>query len=151
MSWLSKVIEEEANRAEFILEKDGKLVRPIDASDPDDDLGPLATLEKKATDFLDSIRESERERVVTKTLRPKDVEESKRGPLGEAEERAVKTLRDFQESERIRYQQSQIRGGDVVRPIVSRMRACVRVPCDFALTQILRLATLCQGCSGPAR
>jgi hypothetical protein len=54
---------------------------------------------------------------MTKTLRPKDVEESKRGPLGEAEERAVKTLREFQESERIRYRQSQIRGGDVVRPI----------------------------------
>jgi hypothetical protein len=117
VSWLSKVIEEEANRAEYILERDGKLVRPIEASGPDEDLGPLATLEKKATDFLNSIRESERERVMTKTLRPKDVEESKRGPLGEAEERAVKTLREFQESERIRYRQSQIRGGDVVRPI----------------------------------
>lgn len=117
VSWLSKVMEEEANRAESILEKDGKLVRPIEASDPGEDLGPLAALEKKATDFLNSIRESERFRVSTKTLRPKDVEESKRGPLGIAEQRAVETLREFQESEQIRYRQSQIRGGDIVRPI----------------------------------
>jgi len=117
VSWLSKVIEEEGKRAESILKLDGKLVRPIEASDSDDDLGPLAALEKKATDFLESIRQSERERVSTMTLRPKDVEESKRGPLGEAEARAVATLREIQESERIRYKQSQARGGDVVRPI----------------------------------
>lgn len=117
MAWLSRVIEEEGKRAESILKKDGKLVRPIEASEPGDDLGPLAALEKKATEFLESIRESERERVSTKTLRPKDVEESKRGPLGEAEARAVETLREIQESERIRYRQSQIRGGEVVRPI----------------------------------
>ena len=117
VSWISKVIEEEGKRAESIVKADGKLVRPIDASDPDDDLGPLAALEKKATDFFASIRESERERVSTRTLRPKDVEKSKRGPLGEAEARAVATLREIQESERLRYRQSQVRGGEIVRPI----------------------------------
>lgn len=117
VSWLSQVIEEEGKRAESIVKADGKLVRPMDASDPGDDLGPLAALEKKATEFFESIRESERERVSTKTLRPKDVEESKRGPLGEAEARAVETLREIQESERLRNRQSQVRGGEIVRPI----------------------------------
>jgi hypothetical protein len=41
VAWVSKVIEEEGKRAESILKSDGKVVRPIDACDPEDDLGPL--------------------------------------------------------------------------------------------------------------
>jgi hypothetical protein len=117
VAWVSKVIEEEGKRAESILKSDGKVVRPIDAYDPDDDLGPLADLEKKAVDFINQIKDSEKVRVTTMTLRPKDVEESKRGPLGEAEAKAVAALREIKESERLRYEQSKLRGGEVVRPI----------------------------------
>ena len=101
VTWVSKVIEEEGKRAESILKSDGKLVCPIEASDPDDDLGPFVDLEKKASDFIRKIRNSETERVMTKTLRPKDMEESKRGPLGEAEAQAVASLREIRESERL--------------------------------------------------
>lgn len=117
VAWLSKVIEEEGKRAESILKSDGQLVRPIDGCGPDEDLGPLAEMEKKAVDFINQIRESEKERVLTMTLRPKDVEESKRGPLGEAEARVVAALREIQASEKLRYEQSLLRGGEVVRPI----------------------------------
>jgi hypothetical protein len=117
VAWLSKVIEEEGKRAESILKSDGQVVRPIDACDPDEVLGPLADLEKKAVDFINQIRDSEKERVLTMTLRPKDVEESKRGPLGEAEARVVAALREIKASEKLRYEQSQLRGGEVVRPI----------------------------------
>lgn len=119
MAWVSQVIEEEGKRAETILESDGALVRPIDVKNQigDDDLGPLAFLEKKAVDFINSIRDSEQERALTKTMRPKDMEESRRGPLGELEARAVGTWREIRESELLRYEQSQRRGGEVVRPI----------------------------------
>jgi hypothetical protein len=117
VAWVSRVIEEEGKRAESILKYNGKVVRPIDAGDPDGDLGPLADLEKKAVDFINKIKDSEKVRVTTMTLRPKDLEESKRGPLGEAEAKAVAALREIKESERLRYEQSKLRGGEVVRPI----------------------------------
>ncbi len=124
VSWLSDVMREEGNRARKIVQADGVLVRPVEAAQVEkvgdyDSLGPLARLEKQASDFLNSIRMSEAERVrIGFWQRPKDLDETKRGPLGEAERQIVETLQDIQQSEKLRMQlQSKRQGGEVVRPI----------------------------------
>lgn len=114
VEWLSQVMEEEGRRAERIVNGGGELVRPKDAGT---ELGPLGFLEATASDFLDRIKLSESERVRTKTIRPKDLDESKRGPLGEAEYRAVRIFEEIREAELLRMNQSRRRGGEVVRPI----------------------------------
>jgi hypothetical protein len=116
VEWVSQVIHEEGRRAEMIVNLDGKLVRPKDSGD-EMELGPLGFLEKKASDFLDSIQTAEKERVRSKILRPKDMDASMRGPLGEAELRAMSILRELQDSEKTRMAQSRLRGGEIVRPI----------------------------------
>jgi hypothetical protein len=116
VGWLSKVIEEEGKRAEMIAKSDGNLVRPMDASGGDEP-GPLATIEKAAVNFFDSILDAENERFATGTMRPKDLEVGKRGPLGEAEAKAVAALAEIKESETLRMAQSRVRGGEMVRPI----------------------------------
>jgi len=113
VEWLSKVIDEEARRAETIVNQEGKLVRPIDA----EELGPLGFLEKQLVDFLNSVRSSEEERARTKTLRPKDLAEEVRGPLGRLENEAVRIIQEIKESELLRMEQSRNRGGEIVRPI----------------------------------
>lgn len=116
MEWLTKVIEEEGRRAKKIISLEGILVRPKDAAFEDGELGPLGFMEKQFVDFLDTVRTSEKERTRSKTLRPKDMDESTRGPLGEAELRAVTGIREVLESEKLRVRQSRI-GGKPVRPI----------------------------------
>jgi hypothetical protein len=116
VDWLTNVIDEEARRAKKIVLLGGMMVRPIDAATPDGELGPLGIIEKYFVDFLNNIRSSERERSLTKTLRPKDLEESKRGPLGEAELAAVAAIIDVLDSEKLRMEQSKLREG-IVRPI----------------------------------
>mmetsp|Transcript_25109 Transcript_25109/g.28723 ORF Transcript_25109/g.28723 Transcript_25109/m.28723 type:complete len:470 (+) Transcript_25109:132-1541(+) len=113
VEWLSLVIEEEGRRARLISNSEGELVRPMDAEKG----GPLASLENGAVDFLNSIRDSEKERVKTLTLRPKDVEVEKRGPLGNFEARVVNALDEIRSSEKLRMEQSKRRGGEIVRPI----------------------------------
>lgn len=110
------MIEEEGKRAEKIALSEGILVRPMDATDGEE-LGPLATIEKAAVDFFDSILCAENERFATGTIRPKDLDEGKRGPLGKAEAQAVAALEVIRLSEILRMEQSRIRGGEVVRPI----------------------------------
>jgi len=110
VDWLCKVIEEEGKRAQVILKED-RLVRPSEAGD-----GPLSDLEKQASAFLQSIADSETERVVSGKIRPMMLEESKRGPLGLAEAKAYKILSDIATSEQDRMKQSNVRG-EVVRPI----------------------------------
>lgn len=107
------MIEAEGRRAERIARSEGELVRPIDVAEG----GPLADLEQLAVDFLNRIRDAEMERLSTWTLRPKDLEQSKRGPLGEAEAKLSEALEMIRESEQLRVEQSQMRGGEVVRPI----------------------------------
>jgi len=92
------------------------MVRPLEAEAPDGELGPLGFMEKQFVDFLERIRQSERERSRSKTLRPKDMEESLRGPLGDAEWNAVQAIREVLDSEKLRITQSKIRD-EVVRPI----------------------------------
>ena len=116
MDWLRKVIEEEARRAEAIVRMGGILVRPIDSATEDGELGPLGLLEKAVVTFLESVRRSERMRSLTKTLRPKDLDEAHRGPLGEAEMKAVAAIREILDSERLRVEQSMARD-KIVRPI----------------------------------
>lgn len=116
VDWLRNVIEEEARRAEKIVGLGGMMVRPIESAAPDGELGPLGMIEKRFVDFLENIRDSERERSRTRTLRPKDMDESKRGPLGEAELKAVETLKEVLESEKLRAEQSKVRD-QLVRPI----------------------------------
>jgi hypothetical protein len=116
VGWLTNVIEEEARRAKKIVLLGGMMVRPLDAVSDDGELGPLGFLEKQLVDFLDNIRNSERERSRTKTLRPKDLDESKRGPLGEAERRAVEAIKEVLYAENLRMEQSRLREG-IVRPI----------------------------------
>lgn len=116
VDWLYLVIEEEGRRARLIASSDGELVRPIDLQ-RENNGGPLAALESKVVTFIDSIRESEKERVRTSTLRPKDVEVEKRGPLGNFEARVVNALEEIRQSEELRMAQSRARGGEVVRPI----------------------------------
>jgi hypothetical protein len=116
VDWLSLVIEEEGRRARLISSSDGKLVRPIDLQETDVG-GPLAALEDTAIKFLGSIRASEKERVRTLTLRPKDVEIEKRGPLGNFEAKVVNALDEIRKSEELRMEQSRQRGGEIVRPI----------------------------------
>lgn len=113
VKWLSLVIEEEGRRARLISSTDGDLVRPIDLEVG----GPLSNLESSAVTLLERIRSSEKERVLTSTLRPKDLDEDVRGPLGNLEAKVVSALDEIKRSERLRMQQSRIRGGEIVRPI----------------------------------
>lgn len=107
---LTRVIEEEGERARLIASSEGELVRPKDLPTT----GPLSELERRALQFLDEITDSEVERVRSGTLRPKDMKS--RGPLGEAEAKAVLALDRIVESEKIRMERSQLMG-DTVRPI----------------------------------
>lgn len=113
MQWLSLVIEEEGRRARLIASSDGVLVRPMDLEVG----GPLSNLESAAVTFFARIRDSEKERILTRTLRPKDVEEEKRGPLGDLEAKLVNALDEIRRAERLRMQQTRNRGGEIVRPI----------------------------------
>jgi hypothetical protein len=92
------------------------MVRPYEAEAPDGELGPLGFMEKQFVDFLERVRQSERERSRSKTLRPKDMDESMRGPLGEAEVKAVTAIREILDAEKLRMTQSKERS-EVVRPI----------------------------------
>jgi hypothetical protein len=116
VDWLTRVIEEEGRRAKKIVSLEGMMVRPKDAAFEDGELGPLGFMEKQFVDFLDTIRKSETQRSLSKTLRPKDMDELMRGPLGEAELRAVTVIREVLESEKLRIRQSKV-GGKLVRPI----------------------------------
>ncbi len=116
VDWLYLVIEEEGRRARLIASSDGELVRPMDLQQTDKG-GPLAAMENAAVNFLERIRVSEKERVRTMTLRPKDVELEKRGPLGNFEARVVCALDEIRRSEELRMEQSRQRGGEIVRPI----------------------------------
>ena len=133
VAWLSNVIDEEGRRAQQIIDSKGQLIRPIQVgkrnnnnnnnsnnnnnNKEEDYLGPLGQLERTVVEFLNRIRSSEGERVRTQTLRPKDLEESKRGPLGQWEEGVSNFIAELRASEMLRYQQSQSRGGAMVRPI----------------------------------
>lgn len=117
VEWLTETAEAEARRAKQIVDMGGSLVRPKDTTSQDGEIGPLGFMEKQFVDFMASIRRSERERSRTRTLRPKDLDESERGPLGEAELRAVEAIREIIDSEQLRMAQSRARGGGVVRPI----------------------------------
>lgn len=116
VDWLYLVIEEEGRRARLIASSDGELVRPIDLQQTNNG-GPLAALESQVVNFIERIRESEKERMRTSTLRPKDLEEESRGPLGDFEARVVNAIEEIRLSEEIRMQQSRARGGEIVRPI----------------------------------
>ena len=107
---LTRVIEEEGERARLIASSEGELVRPKDLPTT----GPLSELERRALQLLNEITDSEVERVRSGTLRPKDMKT--RGPLGEAEAKAVLALDRIIESEKIRMERSQLIG-DTVRPI----------------------------------
>ncbi|KAL7507761.1 hypothetical protein ACHAXN_004859 [Cyclotella atomus] len=109
VQWLTRVIEEEGERARLIASSDGELIRPKDLPE-----GPLSELERSALRFLSDISDSEVERVRSGTLRPKDMKI--RGPLGEAEARAVLALDKVVESERIRMERSRYTG-EITRPI----------------------------------
>mmetsp|Transcript_18486 Transcript_18486/g.28529 ORF Transcript_18486/g.28529 Transcript_18486/m.28529 type:complete len:461 (+) Transcript_18486:239-1621(+) len=124
--WLSKVIEEEGKRAEIIANSNGQLVRPIDLisskqgggmEEDDEELGPLAAMELGAVNFVNQIRDSEKERAANGVIRPKDLDETRRGPLGEAEFKAVSKFQEIRDAEKVRAQQSRLRQGEVVRPI----------------------------------
>lgn len=119
VEWLSQVIDEEGRRAQKIVSKDGKLVRPFEASSDDGALGPLGTLEKNFVEFLNLIRTSEKQRAKEGGLRmrPMEMDESNRGPLGQLELSVVSALRNIKEAELLRSQQSKLRGGELVRPI----------------------------------
>jgi hypothetical protein len=110
VQWLTKVIEEEGERARLIASSDGELVRPKDLPTT----GPLSELERRAIQFLSEISDSEVERVRSGTLRPKDMKI--RSPLGEAEAKAVLALEKIVESEKFRMEQSR-RSGETIRPI----------------------------------
>lgn len=116
VAWLFSVIEEEARRAKRIVDNAGRLIRPLEIEDGEM-LGPLGYLEKQVVEFFAKIRKAERERVRTKTLRPKDLEAAFRGPLGELELETVRIFEEIRESERERGQQIRARGGELVRPI----------------------------------
>lgn len=113
VKWLSLVIEEEGRRARLISSSNGELVRPMDLEVG----GPLSNLESAAVTLIERIRSSEKERVLTSTLRPKDLEEEKRGPLGNLEAKVVNALDEIKRAERKRMELSRNRGGEVVRPI----------------------------------
>lgn len=116
VDWLQQVFEEEAIRAKQIVRLGGIMVRPIEAKAPDGELGPLGFMEKQFVDFLEEVRQSEKERSRSRTLRPKDLDESVRGPLGEAELKAVEAIREILDAEKLRMTQSKVRD-EVVRPI----------------------------------
>mmetsp|Transcript_3606 Transcript_3606/g.5277 ORF Transcript_3606/g.5277 Transcript_3606/m.5277 type:complete len:455 (-) Transcript_3606:154-1518(-) len=121
--WLSKVIEEEGKRAEIIANSNGQLVRPIDLISSNqgvengEEPGPLAAMEQTAVNFVNQIRDSEKERAANGVIRPKDLDETRRGPLGEAEFKAVSKFQEIRDAEKVRAQQSRLRQGEVVRPI----------------------------------
>jgi len=120
VDWLFRVMDEEGRRAQKIVANAGRLIRPSDNKDDEDQehqLGPLGYLEQRVVEFFAQIRKAENERVRTKTLRPKDLEEAFRGPLGQLELDAVRTLEEIRASETLRAQQSRLRGGEIVRPI----------------------------------
>ena len=117
VEWLSSVIDEEGRRAKKIVSQDGKLIRPIDTIEGEEELGPLGFLEKQVSDFIQTIRQSEQERVRTKTLQPKNLPEEVRGPLGTLELAVSRFLKELQASEQLRAEQSRRRGGEIVRPI----------------------------------
>uniref|UniRef100_A0A7S2S566 Uncharacterized protein n=1 Tax=Eucampia antarctica TaxID=49252 RepID=A0A7S2S566_9STRA len=113
VNWLILVIEEEGKRAQRIASSDGDLVRPMDLKE---DGGPLASLERTAVQFWNTIIDSETQRKGNQ--RPKDVEQSQRGPLGDLEDFAVKNWNNVKESEQLRKEmQSRTPDGSVVRPI----------------------------------
>lgn len=116
VTWVSNVIEEEARRAQRIVANAGRLIRPLEIEDGEM-LGPLGFLEKQIVEFFANIRRAEQERVRTKTLRPKDLDESFRGPLGELEIETVRIFEEIRESEKNRGEQIKARGGEMVRPI----------------------------------
>lgn len=111
VSWLLQVIDEEAQRARKIVASAGELVRPIDIGG-----GPLGYLERHVVEVLKNIRAAERERIQTKTLRPKDLSNGG-GPLGELERNVVNWFREVRESEELRGKQIRQRNGDIVRPM----------------------------------
>ena len=117
VEWLSGVIAEEGRRAKKIVSQDGKLVRPIETGDDEQQLGPLGYLEKQVSDFLSSISRSEQERVRTKTLQPSKLPDDMRGPLGDVEFAVSNFLAEVRASETLRAEQSRRRGGEMVRPI----------------------------------
>ena len=117
VAWLSQVIDEEGRRARKIVESAGKLIRPSDNLDDEKHIGPLGFIEKQVVEYFSMIRRADTERVRTKTLRPKDLDERFRGPLGQLELEAVRTLDEIRASETLRAQQSRTRGGEIVRPI----------------------------------
>lgn len=113
VEWLSSVIDEEGRRARRIVDEEGRLVRPIES----EELGPLGFLERHVVELLQSIRMSESERVRTRTLRPKDLQDDTRGPLGELEKQVTAFIDAIRQSELLRAEQSRSRGGEIVRPI----------------------------------
>jgi len=118
VQWLSGVMEEEGRRAQKIVNLDGMMVRPIEAITVDGKLGPLGMIEKAVVDFLQSIRSSERERLRTNTLRPKDLQGVDKGPLGRMEEEAVRILDEISKSEILRAEMRKSRpDGGIIRPI----------------------------------
>jgi len=134
VQWLRMVFDEEGRRARKIVSADGRLVRPMFASDGDengeDGLGPLGRIEKAVVEFIQSILNSERERVRVRAVRPMDVvvvaksdgggsqeKVEVESPLGKLERDAVRILDEIRESERLRAQQSKTRGGEIIRPI----------------------------------
>lgn len=125
VQFLNTIFEEEKRRAQKIVQRSGKLVRPSDNTNDDDGaedsvqqhpLGPLGKFEASVVQFWKSIREAEQARVRTQTLRPKDVEETKRGPLGNLEWRFAQWIEQIKASERLRMQLSDQRK-TIVRPI----------------------------------
>ena len=124
VNWLARVIDEEGRRAQTILERQGQLVRPMevgnrpdqDFDDEEEGLGPLGYIEKQVSDFIQLIRQSERARVETKTLQPKDLPAELRGPLGTLEEAVSRFWRELRESELMRAK-LQAQRPDLVRPI----------------------------------
>lgn len=115
-SWLVdtifKIIQEEGRRATLIIENAGRLIRPSD----NDEMGPLGYLEVQVVDIFDRIRNSERLRAKTKTLRPMDLNVRDRGPLGDLELTAVGIFQQIKQSEELRGQQISLRN-ELVRPI----------------------------------
>jgi hypothetical protein len=130
VDWLSQVVEEEARRAQQIVKSNGQLIRPMDMCAADskrnqkatialnEDMGPLAMLERKGVEWWKRFRSSEYERSKQGALvRPKDLEPTIRGPLGDWELLLVAALRDIEESEKVRFRRQQQSRDAIVRPI----------------------------------
>lgn len=117
VTWLSRVLDEEGRRAQSIIQSAGKLIRPSENLDAEQRRGPLGYIEQQVVEFWAQIFRAENERARTKTLRPKDLDETFRGPLGQLELEAVRTLAEIRDSETLRGEQIRKRGGAMVRPI----------------------------------